>query len=89
MSDSLNIELTIHVWREGSQFIAHAMPLDVMSSGNTPDEAKNALDEAVRLFVQTASDMGTLEEILDEAGRNVIEALASPRHGSQQRGAPP
>jgi predicted RNase H-like HicB family nuclease len=68
MTGGLNIEFTIHVWREGNQFIAHAMPLDVMSSGYTPDEAKKALDEAVHLFVQTASDMGTLDEILDECG---------------------
>jgi predicted RNase H-like HicB family nuclease len=66
--DSLNIKFTIHVWQEGSQFIAHAMPLDVLSAGNTPDEAKKALDEAVRLFLRTASDMGTLQEILEECG---------------------
>ena len=66
--DSLNIEFTVHVWLEGSQYIAHAMPLDVMSAGNTPDEAKKALDEVVRLFLRTASDMGTLQEILEECG---------------------
>ncbi len=66
--DSLNIEFTIHVWQEGSQFIAHAMPLDVISAGNTLDEAKKALDEAVGLFLHTASDMGTLQEILEECG---------------------
>ncbi|MFZ0930932.1 MAG: hypothetical protein WAN11_20165 [Syntrophobacteraceae bacterium] len=66
--DSLNIEFTIHVWQEGGQFIAHAMPLDVISAGNTLDEAKKALDEAVRLFLHTASDMGTLQDILEECG---------------------
>ena len=65
---SLNIEFTVHVWQEGSQFIAHAMPLDVMSAGNTPDEAKKALDEAVGLFLRTASDFGTLQEVLEECG---------------------
>jgi len=68
MTGSLNIELTIHLWKEGSHFIAHAMPLDVISSGSTPEEAKRALDEAVHLFIQTASDIGTLEEILEECG---------------------
>ena len=68
MTGRLNIEFTIRVWREANQFIAHAMPLDVMSSGNTLDEAKNSLDEAVHLFIQTASDTGTLDEILDECG---------------------
>jgi len=44
------------------------MPLDVMSSGSTPDEARQALDEAVGLFLKTAADMGTLEQVLEEAG---------------------
>jgi predicted RNase H-like HicB family nuclease len=39
------------------------MPLDVMSSGKTPDEARKALDEAVHLFLATAADLGTLEEV--------------------------
>jgi predicted RNase H-like HicB family nuclease len=62
------IEYNAQIWKEGDQFIAHAMPLDVMSSGPTPEEARRALDEAVRLFLVTAADMGTLEEVLEEAG---------------------
>ena len=62
------IEYTVQIWQEGKQFIAHAMPLDVMSSGKTPDEARKALDEAVHLFLDTAIDMGTLEEILQDSG---------------------
>ena len=64
----LNIEYTANIWREGDQFVAHAMPLDVMSGGRTPEEARRALDEAVHLFLVTAAEVGTLEEVLDEAG---------------------
>jgi predicted RNase H-like HicB family nuclease len=64
----MSIEYTVHIWKEGNQFVAHAMPLDVMSSGLTPDEARAALDEAVHLFLATAADNGSLEEILHEAG---------------------
>ena len=49
--------------------IAHAMPLDVMSSGQTPEQARQALDEAVRLFLDTAAEVGTLEEVLEKACR--------------------
>jgi predicted RNase H-like HicB family nuclease len=63
-----DIEYTAQIWKEGDQFIAHAMPLDVMSSGNSPEVARKALDEAVHLFLVTATDMGTLEDILQEAG---------------------
>jgi len=64
----MNIEYTIQIWKEGTQFVAHATPLDVMSSGPTPEQARKALDEAVYLFLLTAADMGTLEEVLEEAG---------------------
>ena len=68
MSRTVTIEYTVQIWKEGNQFISHAMPLDVMSSGQTPEEARKALDEAVNLFLATAADMGTLDEILEEAG---------------------
>jgi len=61
-------EYTAEIRKEGDQFIAHAVPLDVMSSGLTPEEAKEALDEALHLFLRTAMEMGTLDEILQEAG---------------------
>ena len=68
MISKMYIEYTIQIWKEGNQFIAHAMPLGVMSSGFTPENAKEALDEAVHLFLETASDTGTLDEILQESG---------------------
>ena len=64
----MDIEFTVQIWKEGNQFIAHAMPLDVMSAGLTPMKARDALDEAVHLFLITAKQMGTLEEVLEETG---------------------
>jgi len=68
MNPAQDIEYTVQIWKEGNQFVAHAMPLDVMSSGGTPEGARKALDEAVHLFLVTAGEMGTLEETLEEAG---------------------
>lgn len=62
------IETTVQIWREGDQYIAHAMPIDVMSSGPTEQSARAALDEALRLFLQTAADAGTLDDVLEECG---------------------
>ena len=64
----MTIELNIRVWREGKSFIAHALPLDVSSAGDTPDSARAALREAMDLFVATAKDQGTLAEVLEECG---------------------
>ena len=74
----MQIEYTVQIWREGKQFIAHAMPLDVMSAGPSPKEARSAVDEAVRLFVLTAKDHGTLEEILSEAGYELRDGVWAP-----------
>ena len=66
--EPMDIGYTVHIWEEGNQLVAHAMPLDVVSSGRTTDEARAALDEAVHLFLVTAAAEGSLEEILHDAG---------------------
>ena len=73
MNEEQNIEYTVHIWEEGGQYVAHAMPLDVMSAGGTPEEARKALDEAVHVFLVTAADMGSLKELLQEAGYELKE----------------
>lgn len=64
----MNIDYTIHIWKEEDQYIAHAMPLDVMSSGRTIEDSRAALVEAVELFLETAEEINTLDELLQEAG---------------------
>ncbi len=68
MSGKAEIEYTVQVWQEGKLFVAHAMPLDVMSCGPTPERASQALKEAVELYLGTAAEAGTLDEVLEEAG---------------------
>jgi predicted RNase H-like HicB family nuclease len=65
---AMNIEYNVQIWKEGDQFVAQAMPLDVSSVGETPDQAHQALHEAMDLFLETATEMGTLTEILEECG---------------------
>ena len=83
----MNIDYTVNVWREGDQFVAHAMPLDVASSGPDPDGARRAVDEAVRAFVTSCANAGTLEEVLEEAGyeRNRGGTWQSPSWVSVER----
>ena len=65
---TVRIEHTIQVWKEGDTYVARAAPLDVMSCGETPEEARKNLAEAVDLFLKTASAHGTLVEVLEECG---------------------
>ncbi len=62
------IALTVQVWKEGPSHVAFAPELDISSCGKTPSQAKAHLREAVSLFMEEASRMGTLDDILEEAG---------------------
>ena len=73
----MNIEYTVQIWQEKEQFVAHAMPLDVMSSGATPEQARQALTEAVDLFLTTADEVGTLAEVLEVVIPTYSEVPAS------------
>jgi predicted RNase H-like HicB family nuclease len=64
----MNVSFEAVFWQEGQQVVAHAMPIDVATCGETREEAERALVEAARLFLETARDAGTLEEILFDAG---------------------
>ena len=68
MTGNFNIEYMTQIWQEGDQFVAHAMPLDVMSSGATVEAAREALTEAVELFLVTTAEAGNLEDVLVESG---------------------
>ena len=64
----MQIQFTTRIFKEGRTFIAHALELDVASCGGTEDKAVARLREAVRLFLEEAEKMDTLEQILAEAG---------------------
>jgi predicted RNase H-like HicB family nuclease len=56
------------IWEEDGQYVARANPFNVMTCASTKQEVQAALLEAVELFLETAQDMGTLEDILVECG---------------------
>jgi predicted RNase H-like HicB family nuclease len=64
----MEIEFTAQIFREGRTYVAHTPELDVSSCGGTKDRALRNLNEAVRLFLEEAEKMGTLDQILQEAG---------------------
>ena len=59
---------TVHIFKEGNTFVAYAPELDLSSCGDTADEARKNICDAVRGFLETSEEMGTLNEILEEAG---------------------
>lgn len=66
--DRQAIPFTIRVFREAGVYVAHAAELDLSSCGDTPDDAQENIKIAVRAFLQTAEEHGTLETVLEESG---------------------
>jgi predicted RNase H-like HicB family nuclease len=82
----MEIQLTTRVFKEGRAFVAHALELDVSSCGSSKEKALKNLKEAVRLFLEEAEKMDTLDQILQEAGYSKTkQKIASPRFISVQR----
>lgn len=63
-----DFSFTAHIFREGPTFVAYVPALDISSCGSTDEEARNNIRDAVRGFLAASADMGTLDEILQEAG---------------------
>ena len=63
-----NIEFTIQVWKEGPMFVSYAREFEVASCGKTTEEARKNIRAAVELFLEETKKMGTLEQVLEEAG---------------------
>ncbi len=58
----------VEVFREGDLYVGLCPDLDVSSFGETIEEAKNSLREALEAFVEECAAMGTLAEVLEETG---------------------
>ena len=62
----MNRQLTAIIEREGDGYVAFCPEVDVASQGNTIDESRNNLREALELFFETASPEEINERLHDE-----------------------
>ena len=63
----IKIEFDIFVFKEDNTYVAYCPGLDISSCGNSVEHAKKVLKTAIRLFIEEAEKMNTLEDILEEA----------------------
>lgn len=64
----MQLNFRIEIFREDNQYVAVAPELNVSSFGETEKEARSSLKEAVELFLEECKRMGSLEDVLAEAG---------------------
>ena len=72
----LNMHLPAKIIKKRDIFISHCPTLDVCSQGNTEEEAKHNLIEAITAFVISCFNRGTLEEVLKDCGFSPINDAA-------------
>ena len=59
-------ELTAIIEREGNDYVSLCPELDIASQGDTIEEARANLIEALELFFETASEQEVSERLHDE-----------------------
>lgn len=64
----MNISIKIEIFKEGDVYTALSPELNISSFGETIDEVKASIKEAVEAFIEECALMGTLEEVLEESG---------------------
>lgn len=63
-----HLKLQVDFIKEGKTYIAYSPALDLSSCGKTIKEARKSFEEAVSLFIDTLTEMGTLREVLGNLG---------------------
>jgi predicted RNase H-like HicB family nuclease len=66
--EGMKMKLTEEVWKEGSMYVSYCPELDVASCGETVDQARRSLREAILINLEETRKMGTFDRFLDEAG---------------------
>ena len=62
------ISLEINVFKERNVYVALCPELNVSSFGDDIESAKESLREALEAFLEECEAMGTLQDILEDAG---------------------
>ena len=62
------ITFRAEILEEGDLYVSLCPELNVSSFGETIEEARQSLHEAVAAFVEECEAMGTLEDVMSEAG---------------------
>lgn len=64
----MNISVRIEIFKEEDVYVALAPDINVSSFGETVEDSKKSLREAIEAFIEECENMGTLEDVLEESG---------------------
>lgn len=64
----IEAKIPVLFFKEGKKVIAYSPAFDLSSCGDTEEQARKRFAEAVSLFIDELTSMGTLGEVLEECG---------------------
>ena len=64
----MKIKVTEEIWKEGGMYVSYCPELDMASCGKSIEDAKNNLKEVISINFVECKKMGTLDQLLQEAG---------------------
>ena len=64
----MKVVYRMEVFADGRCYVGVCPELNVTSFGDTPEDARDSLKEAVEAFFEGCKLLGTLEETLEESG---------------------
>jgi len=64
----MKISLRVELFKEEDSYVALSPELNVSSFGETIEDAKRSVREALEAFIEQCESMGTLEDVLEESG---------------------
>ena len=72
------VKLPATVKKKAAHWVSSCPVLDVFSQGSTEEEARKNLEEALRLFLLSCYERGTLEDALKECGFSLAKKRGRP-----------
>ena len=79
MEAIMKFKLTEELWKEGNMYVSYCPELDIASCGETVDQAKPNLKEVILINLEEAQKLGTLDELLQEAGFDETQGILASR----------
>lgn len=62
------LNIKVEIFKEDDIYVALCPSLNVSRFGETIEEAKKSLVEALEIFIEECSEMGTIDQVLEESG---------------------
>ena len=69
----MRLHLSEEIWKECNMYVSYCPELDIASCGETIEQAKKNLQEAIKINMEETKKKGTFHRFLEEAGFDITQ----------------